>query len=298
MLLETIATGHTPMDMTDLRGKVAVILGGASGIGLALARRLKAEGMRLVLADFDAAPLEAAASELEALAVLTDSRDPQSVQALADQAVARFGKVDLLCSNAGVARMAGIAHLTLQDWRWQFDVNLFGAVNAVQAFLPVLKANPDGAHILFTASLSSFYPTRGQAAYAATKYALAAFGETLALEMQAEGAKVGVTLLCPGPVRTNIGTQYARREAQYQAESGAGAGGGPDIHEQAFRSETFDIDWSAASEIADAALAGMRRGEMWVITHPDLMSATLARNEAIAQAAERNGARLQVKAAG
>lgn len=289
MLLETIVTGHTPLDMSHLHGKTAVIIGGASGIGLALARRLKAESMQLVLADFDQAALDEAANELGALGVLTDSRDPQSVKALAEQAVARFGSIHLLCSNAGVARMAGIAHLTLQDWRWQFDVNLFGAVNAIEAFLPILKANPDGAHILFTASLSSFYPTRGQAAYAATKYALAAFGETLALELQAEQAKVGVTLLCPGPVRTNIGTRYAKREAQYQAPAAVDAV--PDIHEQAFRSETFDIDWSTADEIADAALAGMRRGEMWVITHPDLMSATLARNEAIAQAAGRAGER-------
>jgi NAD(P)-dependent dehydrogenase (short-subunit alcohol dehydrogenase family) len=286
MLLETIATGITPLDMTNLRGKTAVIIGAASGIGLALARRLKAEGMQLVLADFDPETLGRAAAELGAHAVLTDIRDPASVQALADAAVAQFGVVHLLCSNAGVSRMAGIERLTLQDWRWLFDVNLFGAVNAANAFLPILKANPDGAHILFTASLSSFYPTRAQAAYSATKYALAAFGETLALELQAEQATVGVTLLCPGPVRTNIGKGYAKREEQYRATAPVD-GVAPDIHEQAFRSETFEQDWSMADRIADAALAGLRRGELWVITHPDLLSATLARHKAIEEAAER-----------
>jgi NAD(P)-dependent dehydrogenase (short-subunit alcohol dehydrogenase family) len=284
MLLETIAIGQTPMNMTDLTGKTAVVIGAASGIGLALARRLKTEGMQLVLADHHRETLDQVAAELDAPGILTDIRDPDSLKALADAAVARFGKVHLLCSNAGVSRMAGIERLTIQDWRWLFDVNLFGAVNAVHAFLPILKANPDGAHIVFTASLSSFYPTRSQAAYGATKYALAAFGETLALELQAEGAKVGVTLLSPGPVRTNIGTGYARREAT-----------GPDIHEQAFRGGVVDTDWTTPDRVAEAALAGMRRGELWVITHPDLMSSTLDRNAQIAAAAEREPQRAELK---
>ncbi len=289
MLLETISTGATPLDMSDLSGKTAVIIGAASGIGLGLARRLKVEGMQLVLADFDAQALGGVCRELGAHGVVADIREPASMKHLAEEAAARFGAVHLLCSNAGVSRMAGIERLSLQDWRWLFDVNLFGAVNAVEAFLPALKANPDGAHILFTASLSSFYPTRAQAAYGATKYALAAFGETLALELQAEGAKVGVTLLCPGPGRTNIGTCYAKREDRYRAK-GQGDGPGSDIHEQAFRNETFEEDWSTPDQVADAAVEGMRRGELWVITHPELMTAALARNDAIAQASKRAAA--------
>ncbi len=211
MLLGWIKTGSTPMDFSNLAGKTAVITGAASGIGLALARRLRAEGMELVLADLDGAALAVVAAELGALGAVTDVRQPESVQALAQAAVERFGGVDLLCSNAGVSRMAGIERLTLPDWRWLLEVNLFGAVTVTETFLPILKRNLTGAHILFTASLSSLYPTRAQAAYGATKYALAAFGETLALELEAEEAKVGVTLLCPGPVRTNIGTGYGKR---------------------------------------------------------------------------------------
>lgn len=285
MLLETIKTGETPMDMADLSGKAAVVTGGASGIGLGLARRLKAEGMKVLLADHDAAALARASAELGAPGVLADVRDPAGMTDLAREAVQRLGAVHLLCANAGVSRMAGITRLTPQDWRWLFEVNVFGAVNTVQAFLPALKANPAGGHILITASLSSLYPTRAQAAYAATKYALAAFGETLALELKAEDAKVGVSLLCPGPVRTNIGTGYAKREARYVAE--APAVEGPDIHEQAFRGSVVDDDWRTPGQIADAALAGLRRGELWIITHPDMMGPVEARAREIKAAAAR-----------
>lgn len=290
MLLETIATGRTPLDLTDLAGKVAVVTGAASGIGLALAQRLGTEGMKLVLADIDRVALQQAAVGLDALCIEVDARDPVSVAALARAAVEHFGVVHLFCSNAGVSRMASIERLTIGDWRWLFDVNVFGAVNGVDAFLPILKANPEGGHILFTASLSSFYPTRAQAAYGASKYALAGFAETLALELQAEGARVGVSLLCPGPVRTNIRFGYARREAQYRPADNVEEVSGSDRHEDAFRGETTDEDWQTPAAVAETALAGMRRGEMWVITHPRLMGSTWARNQAIADAADRAAA--------
>lgn len=285
MLLEDVPMHYRPMDLDHLAGKVAVIIGGASGIGLALAQRLKAEGMAIVLADFDREALDAVAGEVGAHGVVTDIRDPASVKALADECIARFGKVDLLCSNAGVSRMAGVAGLSREDWRWLFDVNLFGAVNAIEAFLPLLKANPAGGHLLLTASLSSFYPTRSQAAYGATKYALAALGETLAMELQRDGEKVGVSLLCPGPVRTNIATGYGKREDHYRKAGADDAA--PDHHQQEFIGAAGGDDWATAEQVADLALAGMRRGELWIITHPQLMGATYSRNEAIRQAAER-----------
>lgn len=273
------------MDMADLRGRTAVITGGASGIGLSLARRLKAEGMNVLLADLDETALARASAELDAPGVVVDIREPESVAALAREALSRFGAVHLLCANAGVSRMAGVERLAPEDWRWLFEVNVFGAVNTVQALLPALKANGEGGHVLITASLSSLYPTRAQAAYAATKYALAAFGETLALELAAENAGVGVSLLCPGPVRTNIGTGYGKREARYVAP--AKAEPGPDIHEQAFRGTVVDDDWRTPDQIAEAALAGLRRGELWIITHPEMMGPVEDRAREIEAAAER-----------
>ena len=272
------------MAIAELAGRGAVITGAASGIGLELARACKAEGMRLVLADCEQGPLQAAAAELDAHAVVADVRDVASLDALARAAQAQLGGVDLLCANAGVSRMAAIERLTAEDWRWLFDVNLFGMVETVRAFLPMLKANPDGGQIVITASLSSLYPTRSQGAYAATKAAIAMYGETLALELQGEGSKVGVSLVCPGPVRTNIGTSGRNRGTGYPVVQ---APGGPDIHEQAFRASVREGDWSSPRDIAGQALEAARTGELWVITHPQMMDLVEARHRAIEEAAGR-----------
>jgi len=287
MLLETPRTGSTPMDMTRLAGKTAVVTGGAAGIGLALAKRLKAEGMRIVLVDKDQAALDQAAAELGATAFAADIRDADGMRTLARRVADEIGPVHLLCANAGVAYMAGIDRLTPLDWRWLFEVNMFGAVNTVTAFLPALKANPDGGHVLITASLSSLYATRAQAAYAATKYALAAFGETLALELDGEGAKAGVSLLCPGPVRTDLGTSYAKREAEYVAPAAAE---GADVHLQAFWDEVNPEDYRTPEQVAEAAFRGMRRGELWIITHPEMMGPAEGRARALSEAARRAAA--------
>ena len=178
--------------------------------------------------------------------------------------------------------MASAARLTPEDWRWLFDVNVFGVVNTVQAFRPPLENDPDGGHILITASLSSLYPTRAQAGYAASKYAVAGFGETLALELRAEGSRVGVSLLMPGPVRTNIGTSARNRGPEYAPA--AAPPSSPDIHEQAFRASIVETDWQTPEQIADAAIDGVRRGDLWIITHPQMMGPVLERSRGIAAA--------------
>ncbi len=266
------------MTIETLTGKHAVITGAGSGIGLALARRCKAEGMRLVLADCEAGPLGRAAEELGALAVVADVRDAKSLEALAGTAARHLGQIDLVCANAGVSRMAGIERLTAEDWRWLFDVNLFGVVETVRAFLPRLKANPAGGHIVITASLSSLYATRSQGAYAAAKAAVAMYGETLALELEGEGSQVGVSLVCPGPVRTNIGTSARNRGSGYPS---AAPPEGADIHEQAFRASVRDGDWSTPEDIAHAALEAVKAGQLWVITHPQMMQMVHERHRAI-----------------
>ena len=273
------------MALSEPKGKVAVITGGASGVGYALAERLKAEGMQLVLADYESEALERAAAALGALAVSTDVRSAESVQALAARAVERFGAVHLVCNNAGVSVMAAASRLDLEDWRWTLDVNLWGVIHGVDAFLPLLKANPDGGYILNTASLSGLYPMRAQAAYAASKFAVVGLSEALAMELEAEGGKVGVTVLCPGPVRTNISSSASNRGPAYPARSREGLG--PDIHDQAFRGQLPEAVWKTARETADAAVDGVLAGEFWVITHPQLMAPFEARHRAIMAASAR-----------
>ena len=271
------------MPLKDLAGKIAVVTGGASGIGRALAERLIAEGMQVVLADYEQPALDEAARALGVMGVRADVRDEASLQALATAVLDRYGAVHLLCNNAGVSKMAAISRLTAQDWRWLFDVNLMGVVNGVRVFLPILSANPEGGHILNTASLSSFYPTRSQGAYAATKYAVAAFTEVLELELQAEGSLVGVTAVCPGPVRTNIGASARNRGPEYGAPAPIDAS--PDIHLQAFRDSVEDSDWATPDQIAAAAIEGVKAGQLWVITHPQMMAPVEGRHRRIMAAA-------------
>ena len=257
------------MPLADPPGKVAVITGGASGIGYALAERCLAEGMKVLIGDYEAVALAGASARLGAPGMHVDVRRPESLRALAQSAIDRFGAVHLVCNNAGVSVMTGLASLTLDDWRWVFDVNLFGLVNGVAAFLPLLKANAEGGHILNTVSMSGLYTVRAQAAYAASKAAALSFSETLRLELEAEGGKVGVTAVCPGPVRTNIRTSIRNRAADYGPTGRDDAN--PDVHERAFRTQLPDGVMIEARAVADAAIDAVRRGDFWAITHPDLM---------------------------
>ena len=271
------------MALDNLAGKVAVITGGASGIGLALARRCLDEGMQVALADFEQPALDEAAGALGVMGVRTDVRDEASLKALADAVLARFGAVHLVCNNAGVSKMAAISRLTGKDWSWLFDVNLMGVVNGVRAFLPILQANPEGGHILNTGSLSGLCATRSQGAYAASKYAVVGFSEVLAMELAAEGCKVGVSVICPGPVRTNIGASARNRGPEYAAA--APVDPSVDIHERAFRDGIQEEDWASADQIAAAGLAAAKSGDFWVITHPHMLEPVRARHGAILAAA-------------
>jgi NAD(P)-dependent dehydrogenase (short-subunit alcohol dehydrogenase family) len=192
-----------------LDGRTAVITGGASGIGLATARLLAAEGMRLVLADIERGPLEQAAAELDALAVVCDVGDVASVQRLADQAYDRFGAVHLLFNNAGVAVGGPVVTMTHADWEWLVRVNLWGPIHGVEAFLPRMIEQGTGGHILFTASFAGLVPNVGLGPYCVTKYGTVALAEVLSKELRPHG--IGVSVLCPMRVETNIGTSDRNR---------------------------------------------------------------------------------------
>jgi NAD(P)-dependent dehydrogenase (short-subunit alcohol dehydrogenase family) len=194
--------------MEDLRGRVAVITGGASGIGRALADRCAAEGMRLVLADVETGPLAAAVADLSAagataIGVAADVSDAGDVEAVRDRALDEFGAVHLVCNNAGVAG-GGILGAPLELWRWTVGVNLWGVVHGVHTFLPLLLEQDEG-HIVNTASLAGLHGVPGLGVYCTTKAAVVGLSESLWYDLHGLGSHVGVSVLCPGFVQTQIG---------------------------------------------------------------------------------------------
>ena len=195
--------------MKELRGRVAVVTGGASGIGRALVDRFVREGMRVVLADVETVALDKAVEELTAegadvLGVRTDVSDRVSVETLAETTMDAFGAVHLLCNNAGVDAGAPFEEIAPETWRWVLDVNLFGIIHGCQVFLPHLRAQ-DEAHIVNTGSLASFATgTPTMTPYAVSKFGILALSEALAVELRSAGERVGVSLLAPGLVKTQM----------------------------------------------------------------------------------------------
>lgn len=246
--------------MTDIAGRVAVVTGGASGIGRGIAEALIEEGATVVIADIEQGALDATAEAIGATAFRVDVTKAESVEALRDFVLERFGRVDIVVNNAGVGPFAKIKDLTLQDWEWVLSVNLWGVIHGIQTFLPVLEANPDGGHILNTGSVASFASAPTGGIYNASKYAVAAITDTLALELEQDGSKVHVTLLAPGTVSTNIANSSRNRPA-------ALAGGLQDIDiSTGVMKDARFITPLTAGRIAVRAI---QANDLYAATHPD-----------------------------
>ncbi len=188
--------------MEHLEGKVVVVTGGASGIGLALATRFHAAGCRIVLADIEPEALATATAGLSgALGVTSDVTSPESMQALRDTTVEHFGGADVVCLNAGVVASGPILETPIASWRWLFDVNVLGIVNGVQAFGPGLVAQGSG-HVVCTASAAGLISPLALGAYAASKHAVVGLAAVLRDELAPAG--VGVSVVCPGVVRSRL----------------------------------------------------------------------------------------------
>jgi NAD(P)-dependent dehydrogenase (short-subunit alcohol dehydrogenase family) len=194
--------------MQTLDGKTAVVTGAASGIGLALARRFVAEGMRVMLADVDGDALVAARDELgeRATTQAADVSDPASVEALAERAFGEMGVVHVLCNNAGVAgnSPAPIWEAPLETWQWVTGVNLMGIVHGLRAFVPRMLESGDDGHVVNTASLAGLLAFPDGGPYAASKHAAVVASEILVMQLAARGAPIGVSVLCPAWVSTRI----------------------------------------------------------------------------------------------
>jgi NAD(P)-dependent dehydrogenase (short-subunit alcohol dehydrogenase family) len=242
--------------MDELRDRVAVVTGAASGIGLALAERLAAEGMRVVLADVDSSRLDEAVRQVgrDAIAVPTDAASWESVEALAERAYEAFGAVHVLCNNAGVTRPGLAWQFTLEEWRWVLSVNLDGVFHGIKAFVPRMIERGDAGHVVNTASVSGLLPYQGVASYAASKYGVVGLSETLALDLREFGAPIGVSVLCPGPTATD-----------FRVHSRALHPAGP---EPTPTDDYAGVVRIPTSEVAEMVVAAIRANRFWVITHP------------------------------
>ena len=202
--------------MRELNGKVAVITGGASGIGLAMAETFGAEGMRLVIADVQEDALDRAVERLrgqgfETLGVRTNVSDYAAVEALRDAALAAFGKVHLVCNNAGVSITGPTWEMSLDDWRWIYDVNVWGVIHGVKAFTPLLLEQGEEAHFVNTASEAAFNGIGEHAPYCSSKAAVVSMSQALRSELVSLATRVGVSVVCPGMVATGIHRSWRNR---------------------------------------------------------------------------------------
>jgi NAD(P)-dependent dehydrogenase (short-subunit alcohol dehydrogenase family) len=204
--------------MDTLQGKGAVVTGGASGIGLATATVLAEKGARVVLADIEPGALDTAVEGLrangaEAHGVVCDVRSLEAVQALAAAAFDALGAVHIVFNNAGIAVGGPILEMTHDDWRWTIDVDLWGPIHGVEAFLPRIVEQGEGGHLLFTASFAGLVPNSGLGPYCVAKYGVVALAEVLWRELREH--QIGVSVLCPMRVGTNIGQSERNRQRDY-----------------------------------------------------------------------------------
>jgi NAD(P)-dependent dehydrogenase (short-subunit alcohol dehydrogenase family) len=263
--------------MDELHGKVAVVTGGASGIGAALGRAFAAQGCAVVLADVEREALESSAGAIdgEVLPVVTDVSDAAAVDRLADQAYARFDAVHVVCNNAGVSTFNPVVDQTLDDWRCVLGVNLWGVIHGVRTFLPRVLAQGGPAHIVNTSSLAglmSGLPSLG--AYNVAKVGVVALSETLRIEMAMAGAPVGVSVLCPGTTVTEILESERNRPASLGVEDRTPAGEGM---RQAVRSGFSGPGARTADDVAALVVDAVLHDRFWVITSGEMRDGIAAR---------------------
>ena len=265
--------------MEHLTDKVAVITGGASGIGLASARVLASRGARLVLADVEASALDQAVAELSAngttvKGVVCDVGDLKAVQRLADTAFDSMGAVHLVFHNAGVAVGGPIVDMKHSDWEWTLRVNLWGPIHGVEAFVPRMIAQGEGGHMVFTASFAGLVPNEGLGPYCVSKYGVVALAEVLCRELRAHD--IGVSVLCPMRVATNIGHSERNRPAAL-----GGSGASPQVQDQGednrnLAGRVLNVD-DVASHVVDAILAN----RLYILPHEESRQSVRRRFERI-----------------
>jgi NAD(P)-dependent dehydrogenase (short-subunit alcohol dehydrogenase family) len=258
----------------EFKGRVAVVTGAASGIGRGMAETFVAAGMKVVLSDIEAPALEETTSALRAAggdvhAVRTDVSKPDQVDDLAKQTLSKYGAVHVLCNNAGILVGGSTGwRSSLNDWRWIVGVNLMGVVHGIRTFLPIMVEQDSEAHIVNTASLGGLI-AGGGAPYGATKFAVVGLSENVYVQLQREGLKPRVSVLCPGFVDTNILYSDRNRPAEFGDASAPQTDPAANAIREGAAAELKKSGLSP-SAVGEHVLAAIRDERFYILTHPEL----------------------------
>ena len=258
--------------MEELAGKTAIVTGGASGIGLALGRAFAEAGMKVVLADIEANALAVAVEDLRrsgsnVLGVECDVTDSASVERAAEKSEDAFGKLHVLCNNAGVAGPGGIEDISLETWKWVIDVNVMGVLHGIRSFLPRMRAHGEGGHIVNTASMGGLNSGLGFHPYSASKFAVVNMSEGLTKQLGPLG--VGVTVVCPGFVRTRIPESARNRQPRYGGSAVLSTSPSSQSGQLAAHLAELNRLGLEPMNVAAQVLNAIRRDKFYVFTHPD-----------------------------
>jgi NAD(P)-dependent dehydrogenase (short-subunit alcohol dehydrogenase family) len=262
--------------MEDVKGKVAFVTGGASGIGLGIVKALLGAGAKVVIADIRQDHIDAAVKELNAgknvHALKLDVTDRKAYAQAADEAERVFSKIHILCNNAGIGLAGPAKAATYEDWDWVLNVNLGGVVNGVVTILPRILAHGEGGHIVNTASMSGVMPNLNTIQYTAAKAAVIAMSEVLRGELAAEN--VGVSAFCPGPVQTQIAKSQETRPS-------ALANTGYAEFDRRRQANSFAHLWLDPVDVGQIVLDGIRKNHLYIFTHSEFGPGIKERCDAI-----------------
>jgi NAD(P)-dependent dehydrogenase (short-subunit alcohol dehydrogenase family) len=258
-------------DVHDFRGKVAVITGAASGIGRAVADRCAQEGMKVVLAGINRANLAQAEEELKGtgatvLSVPTDVSKARDVEALARKTLDALGSIHLLFNNAGVGAGTTVWESTVADWEWVIGVNLWGVIHGIRVFVPIMLRQDTECHIVNTASILGLVSGPGSGVYKVTKHGVVSVPETLACELAGRGARIGVSVLCPGWVNTRIVDSARNRPPDLQNPL---APVSPEVEAAYHARREAALAGMSPQLVANHVFQAIRTQQFYILTHPD-----------------------------
>jgi NAD(P)-dependent dehydrogenase (short-subunit alcohol dehydrogenase family) len=262
--------------MKELRDKVAFITGGASGLGLGMAKAFGREGMKVVIADIEEAALQRAVQELRdsqvrAEGVLCDVSSRGALREAALKTIATFGKVHVVCNNAGVAVGGPLGSVAERDWDWVMDVNLMGVVYGTEVFAPLIESHGEGGHFVNTASMAGMLGIPNVEPYCATKFAVVAMSEGWAGQLA--GKNIGVSVLCPGFVQTRIHESFRNKPSRYGVQDTVSVG----LGETRAQTAAMVNAGIPIEPVANRVVEAIKDNDLYIFTHPEFRAAVQMR---------------------